>query len=182
MLLRLIFCTIFTILLCGCSSSNDIATKHLIKYDFSQLASYRIIERDSELGELQSLNYALRNNIEFAIERQLDKRGLEYSQNKETDVLVSYYVIDNSPQSLNRYNKSVNFCHFCVGLYQSSDGKKRLPMKLGSLVIDLVDRNSKRSVWRSVSKLNIKTKDNNIEVNDKLRHAVEAMFENFPAL
>ena len=180
MLVRLYFVFLSVLVLTGCSSSNNAASKYLTKYDFTQLKSYQLISRDSKLAELQSMNDVLRNNIEYALEQHMDKLGFVFLANGESDILVSYFMLNNNVTLLKRYNKSVNYCSFCVGLYQSSDGKSHLKMKPGSLVIDVIDRKTKRSVWRAVSPLNIKTKDNSLEVNDKLHQAVSAMFTSFP--
>ena len=181
MLVRLCFILFSGLFIVSCSSLNNTASKYLVRYDFSQIKSYQLVNRESELAELQSLNDVLRNNIEYAVEQQLDSLGLVYSPDSDSDIIISYFVLNNNSKLLKRYNKSVNFCTFCLTMYQSSNGKKQLKMKPGSLIIDLVDRKNKRSVWRGVSQLKIKTKDNSLEVNDKLQQAVADMFNSFPS-
>lgn len=178
--LRLFSLLFFTLILSACSVSQVAKAKYQKNFAFSQLKTYRLMERDSKFSEFQNINHILRNNIELALEQQLDKQGLSYLAEETTDVIVSYYVIDGNFKQLTRYDKGVNFCRFCDSFYHSTSGQKKLPMQRGSLVVDLIDTKTKRSVWRSVYPLKAKVKDNSMQVKEKLDSAVSMMFDQFP--
>ena len=53
-------------------------------------------------------------------------------------------------------------------------------LRPGSLILDIIDPKSQRSVWRSVYPLKFKADDNSREMQEKISTAVDSMLRDFP--
>jgi hypothetical protein len=167
------------LMLLGCTSHPPAMAKFKSNFNFSEIKSYSTYPRNSVFGESQNISYATRNNIETAIERSFDSKGLVYQPNEEADVIIGYHLIQNK-QDLNKYNQGVKYCDPCLHSGLAVKDKKSWQVSPGSLVLDIVDQQDKRSVWRSVYPLKIRPKDNSQEVQDKIQQAIRAMMKTLP--
>ncbi|MDO6447360.1 DUF4136 domain-containing protein [Colwellia sp. 1_MG-2023] len=167
------------LLLFGCSSQPIATAKFKSNFNFSNIESYSTYPRNSVFGESQNISYATRNNIETAIERSFDNKGLVYQSNEKANVIVGYHLIQNR-QDLTKYNQGVKYCDPCLHSGLAVQDKKSWQVSPGSLVLDIVDQQDKRSVWRSVYPLKIRPQDNSQEVQDKIQQAVRAMMKTLP--
>lgn len=177
---------IITIAICfitlACSSVKAPNIKYQKRFDFQSIQGYSLFPRDSKFSDFQNISDALRNSVEIAIEQVLDEQGLTYQSLERADIIVGYYIVDRGRRGFVKYNKGVNFCQHCLKSYSSDSGRKTLNVKPGSLVLDMVDPVSKRSVWRSVYPLKIKFEDNSREVQKKIRTAVAIMLEQYAVI
>lgn len=170
---------ISVLILFGCSSQPPATAKFKSNFNFSDIQSYSTYSRNSEFGESQNISYATRNNIETAIERSFDSKGLLYQTNDKADVIIGYHLIQDK-QGLNKYNQGVKYCDPCLHSGLAVQDRKSWQLLPGSLVLDIVDQQDKRSVWRSVYPLKIRPKDNSQEVQDKIQHAIRIMMKTVP--
>ena len=164
------------IALAACSSGpKQSKAKYQTLFDFSTVSSYSLYDRNQPFSELQSLSHVMRNDIELAIERGMEKQGYHYISADSADVIVTYYLLDHNIRDFKRYNTSINYCSYC--LTHSTTGKRgdRLKNGPGSLILDVIERKTKRSVWRSTYPLKIDVKDNSSEVQTKVHQAVSVM-------
>jgi hypothetical protein len=175
-----IFFIFFTLLLSACSSQNDAGAAYQTRFDFSQVKTYSLYERNSESREFQSINNIIRNGIEIAIERSMDRQGFLYSELDEADLIVSYHLVGRRAKDYTHYNRAVLYCEHCLRANTWQTEQKNWTISAGSLILDLVDPKTKRSVWRGVSSLDIKEKDNSREANEKIVMAVNAMLALYP--
>ena len=160
--------------------SNRIATaKYHHDYDFSLIKTYSIYERNSDFTEFQSMSDANRNRIEIAIEKALDHHGYQYKENDDAQVIIGYHLI-NRPSDLSKYNKGVKYCDFCLHAGEAAKNKNTWKVTMGSLVLDMVHRKNKRSIWRSVLPLRLKEDDNSFETQEKIKQAIDTMFQTLP--
>lgn len=168
-------------LLGGCSSSQPALSKFRDNFNFSQVSSYRFYNRNSEFSDFQNISDTTRNSIELAIEQVLDKNGFSYQLENDADIIVTYHLINNNIKELTKYNKGVGYCSVCLRGGEAQQNSKQFKIMPGSLIIDIVNPKSQRSVWRSVYDLKIKmNKDNSKEVQVKIYQAVDAMMEKYP--
>jgi|GEM_PF-760102 len=170
------------VLLLACSSGKKPNVKYQKRFDFQSVTSYSLFPRDSKFSDYQNVSDALRNSVELAIERELDNKGFSYQNLEQADIIIGYYIVDQSQNNFIRYNKGVNFCEYCLKSYSSDLGRQTLVVKPGSLVLDMVDPVTKRSVWRSVYPLKVKFEDNSREVQEKIRAAVAIMLEHYSTI
>ncbi len=164
----------------SCSSRAPASAKYSKYYDFTAIESYSTFDRNSAFSEYQNIGDATRNSIELAIEQALDSLGYSYQQSDKADILISYHLIDK-PKELKKYNRGVSFCHPCLSLGDNSGSKRRWRMLPGSLILDAINSENKRSIWRSVYPLNINVSDNSFEVQEKIQTAIGHMLDTFPS-
>lgn len=163
----------------ACSSQQTATAKYKHNFDFSLLESYSFYYRNSPFSEYQNISDATRNSIEIAIEKAFEQQGFDYQSPEKADFIVTYHLI-NIRKELDKYNKGVKYCGLCLRSGQAKKNNKSWPMSSGSLVIDILNAKNKRSIWRSVSQLKIKDKDNSHQIQSKIELAVNAMLKNLP--
>lgn len=147
-------------------------------FDFSAIESYSLYGRNSSFSELQSISDVTRNSIEIAIENAFDKLGYHYQLLDDADVVIGYHIV-RRPKDLKAYNASVRYCRACLPSSNTGHEKNRNASG-GSLIIDVVSLKKNRTVWRSVSQLRIRDKDNSLEIQDKLEQTIYTMIQNLP--
>ena len=172
---------ILAILLSACSTSKQVGVVYQTSYDFNQVTSYSLYERNSDFVAFQSINDVTRNGIEIAIERAMEQQGFSYKQVDQADLIVSYHLINQRRGELSQYNKSVLYCAYCLRANTWQSDTKNWTLSPGSLVIDFIDPKSKRSVWRSVYDLDIDVEDNSRKTNEKIKSAIFAMIALYPS-
>jgi hypothetical protein len=178
--IRLLSCLALIITLTACSLSNVATTTFRNGFDFSTVESYSTYERNSAFGDLQNLSDSTRNTIELAIEQSFDENGFNYKVLKKADIVIAYHVINHNFNELKSYNQQVKYCSYCLKAGQASRRELQAKLRPGSLILDIVDPKSQRSVWRSVYPLGFKEKDNSQEMQKKISDAVDSMLQDYP--
>ena len=175
-----IIIVIFALLLSACSSQKDAGAVYQTRFDFTQVKSYSLYDRNSEFRDFQSINDITRNGIEMAIEHDMDKKDFLYKNIDKADLIVSYHLIGRGKRDFSHYNKAVRYCDYCLRANTWQTDNKNWTIRLGSLIIDLIDPKTKRSVWRAVYPLELDPEDNSQEVNEKIIMAVKTMLALYP--
>lgn len=177
---RLLSCLALIATLSACSSSKVATTSFRGGFDFSMVESYSTYGRNSAFSDLQNLSDSTRNTIELAIEQGFDDNGFNYKTLKKADILIAYHVINRNFNELKLYNREVKYCGYCLKAGQASRSDLEAKMAPGSLILDIIDPASQRSVWRSVYPLGFKEKDNSREMQEKINNAIAQMLQDYP--
>jgi hypothetical protein len=178
--IRLLSCLTLIINLVACSSINSATTAFRDGFDFSTVESYSTYGRNSAFGDLQNLNDTTRNTIELAIEQGFDKNGFHYKILKNADIVIAYHLLNNNFAELNKYNQQVKYCGYCLNAGKTTRIELEKKLRPGSLILDIIDPKSQRSVWRSIYPLGFKAKDNSREMQEKISNAVNSMLHDYP--
>jgi len=172
---------LFLITLSLSACSNKVATaKYRDSFNFSSLKSYSTYNRNSAFSDFQNINDTTRNSIEIAIEQVLDNKGYHYKKVDAADIVITYHLVNRNKKELKKYNKGIRYCHWCLKAGVENINQRHWQMKPGSLIIDLVDVQDNRSVWRSVYPLSIAEKDSSSEIQEKIVLAINAMMLQLP--
>jgi len=177
---RLLSCLALLISLVSCSSINSATTSFRDVFDFSSVESYSTYGRNSAFGDLQNLNDTIRNTIELAIEQGFDENGFRYKISENADVMIAYHLLNQNFAELNKYNQQVKYCGYCLNAGKNSRVELEKKLRPGSLILDIIDPKSQRSVWRSVYPLGFKAQDNSQEMQKKISNAVDSMLRDYP--
>jgi glutaredoxin len=170
----------FVLFLSACSSVPDAGAVYQTRFDFSQVKTYSMYERNSEFREFQSIDDITRNGLELAIERAMDDKGFLYSNIDLADLIVSYHIIGKGGKDYALYNKAVLYCDYCLRANTWQTENKNWKISVGSLILDFVDPKTKRSVWRGVSDLDIDVEDNSRKSNEKIIMAIKSLLALYP--
>ncbi|MFT6249394.1 MAG: hypothetical protein ACJAZQ_002610 [Cognaticolwellia sp.] len=179
-MLKIFSITLLFILLSACSSNEKVGVVYHDRFDFSQVKSYSLYNRNSPFTDSQSLIDTRRNAIEIAIERTMSIKKFNYAKPEDADVIVTYYLFKGKPKEYSNYNEVVRFCVYCLRANAWQTNNQYSNLSKGNLILDLVDPKNKRSVWRSAYPLNIDVKDNSAELNEKIQQAVSSMLAMYP--
>ena len=162
-------------LLAGCTSSPK--TTHNLEFDFASVKSYSLFPRESKFSELQRMNDFERNRIELALEQQMESIGLEYKELEESDVVVTYFLVGNSLRNLQQYNKGVKACIACTPKEQLALNKE---VRTSMLIIDVLDRETKTTVFRGMQKIDLDVEENSEEQNVEVIRVVSEILTLLP--
>lgn len=168
------------ILLSACSSNRNAGVVYHDSFNFSQVKNYSLYNRSSPFTDSQSLIDARRNAIEIAIERAMGAQKFNYAEPEKADVIVTYYLLNGIAKEYAKYNEIVRFCVQCLRASTWQTTNQYSNIEKGSLILDLVDPKSRRSVWRSAYPLDIDVKDNSAKLNEKIQQAVSLMLAQYP--
>jgi len=177
---KMLALAVLFILLNACSNIQNVGVVYHDNFDFSQVKSYSLYNRNSPFTDSQSLIDIRRNAIEIAIERSMSNQKFNYVEPEQANVIVTYYLLNDMPKEYEKYNNVVRFCVQCLRANTWQTTNQYSNLSKGSLIIDLVDPKKKRSVWRSAYPLNIDAKDNSAEQNEKILQAVSLMLAQYP--
>ena len=178
---RLLSSLAFFIILSSCSVTQVATTSFGEGFDFSGVKSYSTYGRNSDFGDLQNINGAIRNNIELTIEQGFDERGLRYQHAESADIVIAYHLLNNKVGEFKSYNQQVKYCGYCLNADKNSRKEIENKFNSGSLVIDIINPKSQRTVWRSVYPLGFKAQDNSQEIQDKISRAIKTMLLDYPS-
>jgi hypothetical protein len=168
-----------TALLTACASTPKVDTDYNQDFDFNQIDSFAFVAPDKP--QAVSLNA---QRVERAIEDQLLFMGYKQVDAKQADVLVSYYLIGKEKVDIETYDHGGFYRYggyrrfHCLGCVHSTVRVSEYTE--GTLVIELVDRNSEQVVWRTVTKERLKSQQSPGQRDAFVRERVALMFSNFP--
>lgn len=161
--------------LAGCSVDPEF--RYTKEYDFSAVKTYSLFPRESKFSSIQQISDFQRNRIELSIEEEMEGFYLTYKDYEDADVVVSYFIVENSLKELKAYNKGVAACLGCSNNQQKELNKD---IKTSMLIIDVLDNENKRSVYRSFVDMKLDDKSTSDENNEIIKEAVKNLLINLP--
>ncbi|MGF1718262.1 DUF4136 domain-containing protein [Photobacterium chitinilyticum] len=169
------FCLSRTILigaaLAGCSA--DVATDYDAQVNYYQFKTYQFASSpDNNIISLDS------TRVESAITTQLDNKGLT-SEVNTADLTVRHYIQQQS--DFQSYGTSIGFGYGYrnVGVAYSSPSRYR-EYKYGKLVVELIDNDNNKIVWRSISQRKLTETMTPKSREEFIDEQVFEMFKNYP--
>lgn len=180
--------SVLILLLNACATGYQPAVDYNPEFNFSQFNSFAIVDLmpidDSETKPInRHLSDIDNDRIIKALKRTLENKGMVETDKENADMLVKYLVASKDKTRVRSYNSSFYNCWHCRGIYGP-----RAPTQVdvtnyveGTLIVDLIDPATQKSVWRSVVS---KAVPKNVPVNEKQAHVqklVDATMASFKA-
>jgi len=166
--------------------AQDVVLDYDRSVDLTQYKTFDWVKREKipivridEASKAELSDRAIDEQVRHLVEEQLRKKGFQKAIN-ETDVLISYFAdgkLDlgwsKSASSLTA-SPRLNYDHWRPFYNVSNDYQLQ---KKGTLTIDIVDRATKKIVWRaSASDTVSKVKD----IPKRIEKVIKKMFKKFP--
>ncbi len=170
------------VLLTACSSNEKAGVVYHDRFDFSAVQSYSLYERNSKFTETQGLLDSRRNAIEIAIESSMAINKFNYTDVEKADIIVTYHLFNGKRGEYSKYNETIHFCVPCLRATSWQTENKYQSIMQGNLILDIIDPQKKRSIWRSVYPLALEEKDNSAVTNDKIKQAISLMLAQYPKI
>ncbi|WP_068545487.1 DUF4136 domain-containing protein [Thalassotalea crassostreae] len=167
-------------LLSACTTTLNAETDYSVDYDFTSVKTYNIVGDVSvENPMLSDIN---RDRINNAIAANLNSKGFATSVEKDADVKIQYFVFTKDRTQVTTIPMSVVAnCYRCryrtIGTASTVDVRQYTE---GTLIVDVIDNKTAKTVWRSSLSQRIKNYDNAKERDEAVRLIIEAIFKEFP--
>ncbi|PKI17262.1 DUF4136 domain-containing protein [Colwellia sp. 12G3] len=173
--------TLSSILLLGaCSSSYTPETDQSNSYDFSTVDTYSVI------GDEQLKNPMFsdidRGRFDAAIDISMQQHNVKEVSAEKADVLVSYFVVTKDKVKVNAsYSGSYSNCYRCG--YGNGSGVTHITTRNyveGTLVVDIIDNDTNKSVYRSMLTKPLKSYETATEREQAINKVVSDMMKQLP--
>lgn len=170
-----LFCIV---LLTGCSSMH-IDSRHDSTADFSGYQTWDWMPGPPErTGDERVDDPKVRERIQSRIESQLITLGFTKVANSP-DFLVNYHAALNTELNQVRMDNYYEYAHYQV-FYPHWTATYTDVYELGTLVIDILDPNTNRLVWRGWARAEINPQEGPVINGEKIRKAAEGILRKFP--
>lgn len=174
-----LFFIFFTLtLLSSCSTQVGHVVDYQHSFPFSNVKSFSLFPRNSNFYNNQSLPDATRNRFELAIESALEAQGFNYVPIDRANVIVSYFSVSENRGQLLKYNRAVRFCLSCS--HQPNRQMLADNYPEGTVIVDILDTKSERSVWRGLFKLSSYAQKSDARKEQAIRAGITSMLSQFP--
>jgi hypothetical protein len=166
---RTVFATMAVVLLLATASIADVRTDYDRSADFNQYKTY-------SWKKVQTADPLWVDRIKEAVDSQLAAKGWRRVESEGQTSLIAIEMTRNQ-QALNTFYDNFGGGWRWGGGFGGSTTTVDT-YKVGTLVVDLFDANTRKLIWRGSSSDTLSDKsDKNIKTLDK---DVEKMFEHFP--
>ena len=176
---NLMYSALPLVLLLGACSSNYVPeTDQSSSYDFSKIETYSVI------GDEQLKNPMLsdidRARFDAAIDISMQQHNIEEVSPEQADVLVSYFVVTKDKVKVNSSYSGgyASSCYRCG--YGYGGGVTHINTRNyveGTLVLDIIDNDSKLSIYRSTLTKPLKSYETAEERQQAMNKAVSDMMQ-----
>ncbi|TQV81505.1 DUF4136 domain-containing protein [Aliikangiella coralliicola] len=150
--IKWVFVSLLGILISACAVKPPVTSDYDTSYDFGQLKTYAWIKGAED--KVSTLDNKRQAN---AIETILNRKGFrEVANNEEADFLLKTHTVTDKKTDVDHfyrtwgyhpyYHPNVFYPHFYGGPHNGTTIVREY--RIGTLVLDIVDRKKKQVVWR----------------------------------
>ena len=169
------------LILGACSTTYTPESDVNLTYDFESVKSYSVVGDEHLRNPL--ISDIDRERIDSAIDSSMQQRGkFEVTQNK-ADILISYFVVTKDKTKVNAYY-SGGYGHNCYRCdYGYGGGVSHISTRdyvEGTLVLDVIDSDSQRSVYRSTLTKPLESYETPQERQQAITEAINDMMKQMP--
>lgn len=175
---------ILTLLLSACSSLQT-QYDYDPDIDFSQYKSFAWVDTSDKQNTPYHLDGLMDQRVKSAVNTELQAKGFKQVAKTEADLLVNYLTKVDKKMNVDTFNTQYGYYPYYgrFGMTPMTDHQAVVSeYKVGTLIIDLVDRKTGHLVWRgSVEKtLDENSNDTPQQRAAKISEAVNKVFINYP--
>lgn len=152
----------------GCSSIS-VSTDFDSNADFAEYKTFGWME-ETESGEGYDYSGLLDDRIKSAVDKQLQDKGL-MKATTNTDLFVVYHAGKKQQLEVEDWG---------YGGWWGVGGGDVYTYEKGTLIVDLVDADTKKMVWRGTAQKALSDDPSTSERDAAIGEAIQKMFENYP--
>ncbi|MDF0748762.1 DUF4136 domain-containing protein [Marinobacter sp. 71-i] len=171
--MRLILASLFLMVLTGCAS--NVVTDYDSNTVFGNYGSWAFAPK----GEGESFTSLDGGRIKSAVERELNRKSMRKVDQEEADLLVTWQIVEE--ERLERSGVGLGFGfgtgNFGWGLASAPPVRE---VQEGKLVVELVDTDTDRVVWRAASRRYLNENQTTESRRELIDEIVADMFEKYP--
>ncbi|GAA4871308.1 DUF4136 domain-containing protein [Ferrimonas pelagia] len=172
------------LLITGCSSISTDADFDT-QTDFNRYQTWAWVESSEAVGEQQyHVDGLTDRRIRNAINRELTARGLTQVDAAQADMLVNYLTQTEKKVNVDTFYSSFGYHPYYYGRYPFHTGihadTRVREYQEGTLVVDLIDRQSKSLFWRGSGTDTVKEYKNPQQRTDQVNEVVNLILQQYP--
>lgn len=171
--MRVFLVSLLVLALSGCAS--NVVTDYDSGTVFGNYASWAFASK----GESESFTSLDGGRVESALERELNRKSMRKVEQGEADLLVTWQIVEE--ERLERSGVGLGFGfgsgNFGWGLASAPPVRE---IQEGKLVVELVDTNTDRVVWRAASRRYLNEGQSSEKRRKLIDEVVADMFEKYP--
>lgn len=173
---RLIMILLGLTFVAGCTTAPTANSDRNEEYNFKAVKSYFIVgDKDLKNPMISDID---RSRFNDAISKELQLKGLVATDEKSADILISYFVVTKDKMKVNSTGHSAYYGRSSRGgsAFGYGYGGPNIHAKNyteGTFVVDVIDTNTKETVWRSTLVKKVKNHDS----IEQRKQAVTELFQ-----
>jgi len=167
------------VLMLGACASTPTANMDFDRaFDFSKVRNIAIQPINRTAASTVVISDMQVDRINQALTDELQRRGYQVVQdNAQADMLLTWHLITQERMDVRSYNTSSRYnCWNCA----SSSNVRVSQFTQGTFIVDLIDPNALRSVWRSTWESRLRDQPDPERAEENRRAAATAIFAQFP--
>ncbi len=172
---------LLAVLLAGCASSPTAVTDHDPSFNFGAVRNIHILPLDRQVSSVAAVSDIQAARMNEDISRVLTERGYSVVDSaQQADLLLSWHLVTQERTDVRTYNSmSARYtsCWSCPSSHSTNVSVRQFTQ--GTLIVDMIDPQGSRSVWRSI--VEERLRDLSAEQAAEMRREVAlAVFADFP--
>jgi len=176
---RRIIATVLVAFFLACASTR-VTDDYDVNADFSSYATFAWLPQPQEMtGDARVDNPLIAERVRAAIDRTLTSKGYRPASETPPDFLVGYFLSLEQKidvRTIDRYYGAGRYRHWGGIGYETHVTQ----YEEGTLVIDIVDAEAERLVWRGAGSRRISKSPTPQKSTQRVNEAVEAILARFP--
>ncbi|MEW6997012.1 DUF4136 domain-containing protein [Colwelliaceae bacterium BS250] len=170
MKLHLIIMLLLLSFVSACSTNYIVESDYKEDFDFSKVGTYYLVE--SDITKNIKVSELDKDRIDKAIKNEFKNKKKIPVKKEDADVLVSYFIITKDNLEVNAFNGGYSHLGgYGTGLHEVNVKQ----YTEGTLVIDFIDNDSKKLVWRSSVSKPLKNKGTPEQRQQIVQEVIAAM-------
>ncbi|UZE97076.1 DUF4136 domain-containing protein [Alkalimarinus alittae] len=151
--------------------------------NFDNLKTYAWIVKQTDKPSYQ-LNSLLDGRVRASVDKQLQLKGLSKTDTNDADILINYLTQIDKKVNIDTFNSSFGYSpYYGAGWRRGGSIQTHTTVneyEVGTLVLDIVDRQSNRLIWRGSVADTIREKNTPEERMNSINAAVIEMLKQYP--
>ena len=179
--LRLLTLTVASLFMLACASAGlpQPSVDHNSDYDFTTAATFAFMNRKGGAAESTVLSDMEINRVNNAFALALTARGLTAVERKaDADILISWLLVTKEQTDVRSYNSTSYYQCWGCGPAVSDVSVRQYTQ--GTLIVDMVDPELRKSVWRSVVQSKLADERQLEGQQERFNAVAEHMMEQYP--
>jgi hypothetical protein len=170
-----------TALLNACATPLEATADYDDSFDFSGVSTIGIQPYDRSTVSSVRISDMQVDRINVTLSDELERKGLRMVENPaEADLVMTWHLVTQEKTDVRTYNSASYYNCWRCGPNVSDVSVRQYTE--GTFIVDMIDPNRNRSVWRSVIKSKLKSEPDLEKSAQNRREAASAIFAEFPPL
>ena len=167
-------------LLGACASGLPEPTlDHNPDYDFGQIKTYAFAHRRGGPADFTVLSDMEVDRVNHAFERAMTQRGYQrVDRRADADILLSWELLTRDRTDVRSYNATSYYS--CWGCGPAVSDVRVRQYTQGTLIVDMIDPDERKSVWRSVVQSKLNDRQEVEGQQERFNAVAEHMLTGFP--